>query len=277
VPGTPHTLLCPRCGYDLSGIAGETGDCPECGRRFSRLVVRREFEALTRLALGLVTYATAALVGAFVIAQCMAKVHPPSEGPPLYLLSLLPAALLALGVSLLSIMTGATAFSRGWPAAIGVLFFACSLFAAAALTHANFYPNVSRLLQPYGWGELNLIFLGPARALTVLAAGLGLRRVASCLDSRALARACTLVALFALAAAALHIVGIARELRPGTRTPVDDVIDGWFALVTLFCALAAQLGVVGVGLLVRNQWLASRGTPPADSPGPLPIPPEQLQ
>jgi len=268
VPGTPPTLVCPRCGYDLSGITSESGDCPECDRHFSRLGVRREFEALIRLSLSLITYSSAALVGAFVIAQCIGNVHPPSEGPALNLLSLLPAALLAIGVSLLSISTGASALSRGWPAAIGVLFAACSLFAVAALATTSSDAKVPHLLQPYGWKSLNLTALGPARALALFAAAGVLRRVAASLDGRPLVRASALTALIALAAAALHIAGIARELRAGTRSPVDDVIDGWVALVTLFCALAAQLGVVGVGLLVRNRWLASRAMSPVPGPAP---------
>ena len=113
------------------------------------------------------------------------------------------------------------------------------------------------------------MIIGPARALTLVGAAAVLRRLAASLDVHVLARASTLIALVALAAAALHAAALARELRPGTRTSTDDVIDGWIALLTVLCSAGAQLGVVAVGLVIRSQWNASRaalGAPTEPNP-----------
>jgi hypothetical protein len=268
------TLRCPHCGYDLSGIAGDSGECPECGAAFSRLRLQRRADAFVSLALNLTVYSAAALVLAQLLAQCIGAVHSPSESPASALLSLLPAAFLALGVALLSSTTGRTALSRGWPSAIAVVFAGCSIFAVAFVTlNSMNYPNLPSLLQPYAWMNFNLTVLGPARPLMIVAGAAVLRRTARSLDAHRAAHALALCIVLGTLAAGLHIASSFRDARPGTRVESDYLIDSWIVVLTTLSALSASFGVVGAGLFVRNQWLAALPTPQAPPRHPEPNPP----
>jgi hypothetical protein len=268
---TPR-LLCPHCDYDLTGVAVESGDCPECGTPYARATLLSRARAMAGLALNCTVFSLLALLGAVVVGQVIAAFPTPTQGSAgqaasaTLILSLLPAATLVLGLTGLSSRTGHAVISRGWPPAFALLFAVSVVFSVAAPHSGSSYPTVRPIFQPSAWIQLNQWAQVPARLLTLAGAAATLRRLARSLDLTSTRAALGFAAVVSASAAAMTIGALIRDARPGTREPTDYLVDSWILILTGLFTLGAWLMAIAGGLVVRNQWLASQRSAPEPNP-----------
>ncbi len=66
----------------------------------------------------------------------------------------IPAVLMAAGLGMLGMMTGATRYGRAWPWVFAAVFAASTLCAMSLLFYVGWSTRFSRWVQPAGWGPM---------------------------------------------------------------------------------------------------------------------------
>lgn len=151
-------IQCPKCLYDLTGVPGDRGSCPECGRQFRKASLIRRRESLVALGLGFVGWGTLATMVAGGVASLLAFMPRPNDGSQgdsvaaAAWLKLAPMALEASGALILGWCMGRTRKQRLIAAVIVAVFGLLLIHGAASNGRTGGgYFLYSWWLQPYAW------------------------------------------------------------------------------------------------------------------------------
>lgn len=264
-------LFCPNCRYDLAFTQGDGGQCPECGREFSKAAIRRTALAVNCLALGMVAIGTLASLpfelNSVIIEPYIGVSHEvPLPDHTQVAFGSIPPVIAAAGIILLGYRSAGGRWYRYGIVGMAATFAACVLFVLSSYFHP--YPPI----YITGWMSphrliAGVIWITPLLAgLTLIAATVAVAGVArpvlgvGMIQVMRVVLAITVAGTLAATANRAHSLMVVRDDTLTDAWKLWGTIDAGSALVADWLLRLCCL-LVGMGALIALAAMRTASEP----------------